>query len=412
MEIVRNRAKVAGKELSDDDIAYMETVAEGVESAIQEETTQRNKQLTDLANKVGVVTDGENIATIIRNLATSIDALEAKSKRTFSASEKFQLKRMLEDKKDEILKAQRGEGNWSIEFRAKRAASALMTTATIVTGSQAIDNPNFEDDLEVVVIQYPKNFILDAIDSRQVAKVPANKRIKKETTPGDGVPTAVGEGVTKPLVDKKFIYEYFNRTKYAAHIEYTEEVEMDFEQLVLDVIAMFENDVIRIWQDAVLTAITAWAPAYAGTSLDGTIVAPTVYSVIGAGKLQVSDYNYDADIVIMNPGDAYEAIYLQDSTGNQQFIPSDLQYGGLMPFLSNKIAAGTILVGTKRTVKEQHSAFIIRNGQYGTQLIENEYTVIGEVFSLLTLPSTLTKYSWVKLDVATVKAALLKPNGQ
>ena len=317
---------------------------------------------------------------------------------------------MLEEKKADIEAARRDKTkDWSIEFRAKRAASALMTSANTISGSVAIDNPNFEDDLEVVVIQYPKNFILDAINSRQVANVPASKRIKKQTTAGTGEAGVVTEGSTKTLVDKKFLYEYFYRTKYAGRIEYTEEFEMDFGQLVIDIITMFEDEVIRNWQDGVLAAITAWAPAYTSTTLDGTIVNPTVYSVIGAGKLCVQDKNYDPDIVIMNPGDAAEAIYLQDNNGNQQFIPSDLQFGGLTPFLSNKIDAGTILVGTKRTVQEQHSAFIVRNGQYGNQLIENEYTVIGEVFSLLTLPSTVSNYSWCKLTVSTVKDALRKP---
>jgi hypothetical protein len=404
--ICRSKAK---QPLTAEDESFLGSIGEAIEKALGDEATERNKKLSEIETKLGGVEDGETFAGIIRTLATKLDELEAKTKRGFSSKEKFQLRKMLEDKKSDIQAAMRDKSkDWSIEFRAKRAASALMTSANTITGSVAIDNPNFEDDLEVVVIQYPKNFILDSITSRQVANVPATKRIKKQTTAGTGEPGVISEGATKTLVDKKLLYEYFYRQKYAGRIEYTEEFEMDFGQLVIDIITMFEDEVIRKWQDGVLAAIVAWAPAYTSTSLDGTIVNPTVYAVIGAGKLCVQDKNYDADILIINPGDAAEAIYLQDNNGNQQFIPSELQFGGLMPFISNKIDAGTILVGTKRTVQEQHSAFIVRNGQYGNQLIENEYTVIGEVFSLLTLPSTVSNYSWCKLDIATVKDALRK----
>ena len=60
-------------------------------------------------------------------------------------------------KKADEIKAARGTNNaWAIEFRAKRAASALMTTGTVLTGATAFNNTNVVDDLEVLVIQYPK----------------------------------------------------------------------------------------------------------------------------------------------------------------------------------------------------------------------------------------------------------------
>jgi len=407
LQIVRGKAKAA---LTPEEEGMFGSIGEAIEKAFEAETVERGKQLTAITEKLGTIDEGESLAGIIRSLATQIEAVEAASKKTLSQDDKYLLKRALKAKETEIMAAKRGSNPWSLEFKAKRAASALMTTGTVMTGAVAYQTDNLFDDMEVIVIKYPKNFILDAISSRNVANIEYAWRWKEEITAGVGVPTVVAEGTVKPLVDKKFTWKYADRVKYAGRMEYTEEVTMDFDALLIDIINMFEQDVLRAWQNAVLAAVIAYAPAYTTTALDGKIVKPTVYSVIGAGKLHVENNNYEPDVVIMNPGDAAEAIYLQDANGAQQFIPSDLQFGGLQPFMSNGVAVGTILVGTRNTIQERHSNYIVRSGQYGDQLIENEYTIIGEVFSKLKLP-TLSQYSWVKLDVDTVKGLLLKPTG-
>lgn len=402
LTVVRNSTK---KELSEPEIAMFGAIGEAVESAFQTDAIERNAQIKVITDKLGMTDEGQTIAEIMRNVASKVDELEKKASRSFSPEQKDGLRSKLEAKKDEIERARKGGAPWEIQFSAKRAASAMMTTASIMAGAVAINNTNSMDDLEVLVIQYPKNFILDAIDSRKIAKVPENLRWKYQIAGGDGVATKVLEGAVKPLIDKKFAFEYAYREKYAGRIEFTEEVEIDFDQLVMQIITMFEDDVIRVWQDAVLAKILAYADVYTTTALDGKFVKPSVYSVIGAAKLHVQNSNYDPDVVLMNPGDAAEAIYLQDNDGNQQFIPESLQFGGLMPIISTKIPLGQIVVGTKRTIKELHSSFIIRKGVYGDQFIENESTIIGEIFSILKLP-TITKPSWIKIDVATVKEAL------
>jgi len=403
LNICRSKAK---KDLTEEDLNFLGSIGEAVESAFTEDKTERDKKFLEIENKLGTLEEGKTFSGIVRDLATAFDALEAKSKRGFDSDEKYRLKKMLMDKKDEIQRARKGDGQWSIEFRAKRTASALMTTSTVLTGATAFNNVNIMDDLELVVIQYPKNFILDAVTSRQVSNVPASVKWKEQTTAGVGVTTAVSEGAEKPLVDKKFVWKYADRVKYAGRIEMSEELEIDFEQLVIQIITMFEDDVIRVWQDAVLAAIIAWADTYTSTILDGTIINPTNYAVIEAGKLHIRNNEYEPDVLIMNPGDAAAMLLIQDNNGAQQFIPESLMFGGLTPIFSNKITAGKILIGTKRTVKEQHGNFIVRKGVYGNQFIENESTIVGEVFSILQLP-TLSQPSWIYLDIATVKAALL-----
>jgi len=405
MQIVRSKAKTT---LTAEEEGIYVPIAEAIEQAFTAESVERGKQLKAITDKLGLVADGEDLATVVRNMATAIDTLEAKSKRSLSPDERFKLKSMLEAKKDEINRARfNGGAGWEIEFKANRAASAMMTLSTVLTGAQAVNSTNVFDDLEIVVIQYPKNFVLDGINSRQVAKVPQTLRWKEQIAAGDGTGALVAEGAEKTLQDKKFTWKYATRSKYAGRIEMTEEVEIDFDQLVLQIIQMFEEDVIRAWQAGVLAAIVAWADTYTTTTLDGTLVNPTVHTVIGAGKLHIQNFNYEPDVIYINPGDVAKMVYAQDINGNQMFIPMDLQFGGLTPIVSNGITAGKILIGTRQTVKEQHGNFIVRKGVTGTQFYENESTIVGEIFSILQLP-TQSQPSWLYLDIPTIQAALLK----
>ena len=406
LEICRSKAT---KALTPEEENLFLAMGEGIEKALELDTVERNKSLTAITTQLGTFDEGESVSAIIRGLATKLDEVEAKTKRTLNEREKNSLRAVLEANKDVIRNSRRKDAPaWEIEFKAKRAASALMTTSTLLTGAVAINNPNELDDLAVTFIQYPKDFILDAINSRQVSKVPASRKWKEQVVANAGVIAAVSEGAEKPLVDYKFEYKYSYRVKYAGRIEMTEEDEIDMEQLMMEIISMFERDVLKAWQAGVLAAIIAWVPSYTATALDGTIVKPTVYSVIGALKLQAQLANYEPNVVLVNPSDAAEAIYLQDANGAQQFIPDSLQFGGLRPFVSNLVPVGNIYVGTSSIVEEQHGSFILRRGTYGNQFIENEFTIVGEVFSNLKLP-TESKKGWVKGSIATVKAALLKP---
>jgi len=404
MKIVRSKAK---ETLTEQDENFFGSIGEAVESAMNAESVERSKQLGELAKKLGAVPEGETMADVVRNMATQIDLLEKKAERGFTGAEKYKLKSMLEAKKDDIQRARQGGNPWSIEFKAKRAASALMTTATVLTGGAAVNNPNVFDDMEVTVIEYPKNFILDGINSRQVAKVPQTVARKEQLAVSDGAVAATGEGVAKPLTDKLFTWKYDTRKKYAGRMEMTEEVEIDFDQLLLQIISMFEDDVLRAYQNGVLADIITWADTYVSTGLDGTIANPTVHTVIGAGVLHIRNFNYEPDVIFISPTDVAKMTYTQDNNGNQMFIPEAFQFAGLTPFVSNQITAGKVLIGTRRTVKEQHGNLIVRKGVHGDQFIENESTIVGEIFSVLSLP-TQSQTSWLYMDVATVQGLLQK----
>lgn len=405
LQIVRSKAKTA---LTPEEEAMFGSIGEAVEQAFASESVERNKKIDAIITQLGTVDEGQSLSEIIRKLSTKIDEVEEKAKRTLSEADKKNLRAVLEANKDVIRNSRnRTTPAWEIEFKAKRATSAMMTTGTLLTGAVAINNPNELDDLQITFIKYPNNFILDAINSRQVTKVPASRRWKEQVVANEGVPTVVAEGTTKPLTDYKFEYKYSYVKKYAGRIEMTEEVEIDMEQLMMEIITMFERDVLKVYQAGVFADILAWAPAYTTTVLDGTLVNPQIRNVVNAGVLAVADNNYTADTLIINPGDYALGQNMENSVGDPIFVPDSVMYPGLKLFVTSLIAAGTLLVGEGAIVEEQHGGFILRRGTYGTQFIENEFTIVGEVFSNLKLP-TESKKGWVKIDIATVKGLLLK----
>ena len=405
LKIVRNSAKA---ELTEQETNMFGSIGEAIEKAFTLETVERNAKLTEITNQLGGFEAGENAAGVIRKLAEKVDSMEAMTKRSLSNNEKYQLRRALEAKKDDMLSVMRKETNtpWGLEFKAKRAASAMMQTTTVLTGAAAINTDNVFDDLEVTVIRYPANFIGDAINSRQVGVVPMSLKWKEQVVAGTGTAAVVAEGAEKTLQDYKFEWKYAYRKKYAGRIEMTEETEIDFEQLVLDIIDMFEQNVLRAYNAGLLTDILAWANSYSSTVLDGTLVNPGIINVVNAGKLEIANNNYTADVLIMNPGDYAGTQNMQNVNGDPIFVPDSALFPGLKLFVTNNITVGTILMGESSLIKEQHGSFILRSGTYGNQFIENEKTIVGELFSIIKLP-TESKKGWLKLDVATVKAALL-----
>ena len=402
LKIVRSKMT---KDPTAEELTFLGSMGEAIERAFQADSETRKEEVNKLTTMIGTFDEGEQVSSVIRSLAQKVDDLEAKTKRQFSSEDKYKLRELLEDKKEEILRAKDSGANWKIEFKAKRAASALMTTATVMTGATAINNPNLLDDLEVMVIQYPKNFIIDAIGGRQVSNVPYTWRWKEQGAESTDATGLTEEGAVKPLTDKTFVWKTSNRQKYAGRIEFTEELTMDFEQLLLQIIDMFENQVLRKYNTAVQVALVAYCSAYTSTELDGTFTSPGTSQVVQAGKLWIENNLYEPDIIMIRPGDAALARITQNSVGDIGYLPDSVAFHGLTPFISTNVPAGTVIIGSSRTVSEQHSNFILRRGMYGDQFIENEETIVGEIFSAWKFP-TISKASWVSLNIATVKGAL------
>ena len=300
------------------------------------------------------------------------------------------------------------------EFVVEKVAAMHMTnngTVSNISGLTAFPTGAFEIDNDIAFIRVPENFILSVIRNSQRRKVPA-QLIRRQQVATEGAVAVVAEGAVKPLLQYKFQNTSTTRKKYAGRIEWTEEFEMDFEALLDAIIDLFERDVLTAWQDGIIDIIDTNATAYISSSLDGTMVQADNGLAIVAAAQQVMVLGYTPNYALMNPVDIDSAVYTQDANGNFQVKPyidaSGRKIAGLTVIPSLKVDAGTAYVGDFSIYKEIHSGLIMRRGQYADQFIENEYTMVGEVFSILSA-APANYAAIIKVNLATVKAALIAP---
>ena len=351
------------------------------------------------------------IADQLRNLAEGLEKVEKNNVRQLSNVEKFQLRKMVKEQHKDICEAIRNGNDLEITFNAKRAA-AIYTASTAVandTGVLLPLNENFEFESEISKIRYPENFILDVISNRQVARVP-QQIIKNEQATAEGAVALVAEGGTKPLVSDTFLRTLTLRKKYAAHIEWTEEFEVDNELVYNEILMMFEEKVIRFWNNGLIGTIVSNGTAYTTSVMDDTLVIPDNGLAVIAAQSVINGMNFNADLVLMHPSDIVTTMFTQDTEGNSRLLPY-MQNGsinGMRVVSSNAITLGTAIVMDSSIYREMHSEFILRFGTYNDQFIKNQKSAVGEVYSILrvaknNLPGAMA------FSLATVRAALLKP---
>jgi hypothetical protein len=414
---LRNALEKNGATLDENQIKFV--------SAIENEMNERAKKQEELYSTslsealrsvVGAQAKNEKGETVtvaeqLRGLAEGLEKIEKNNVRNLSNVEKFQLRKMVKEQHKDICEAIRNGNDLEITFNAKRAA-AMYTASTAVandTGVLLPLNENFEFESEISKIRYPENFILDVISNRQVARVP-QQIIKNEQATAEGAVALVAEGGTKPLVSDTFLRTLTLRKKYAAHIEWTEEFEVDNELLYNEILMMFEEKVIRFWNNGLIGTIVSNGTAYTTSVMDDTLVIPDNGLAVIAAQSVINGMNFNADLVLMHPSDIVTTMFTQDTEGNSRLLPY-MQNGainGMRVVSSNAITLGTAIVMDSSIYREMHSEFILRFGTYNDQFIKNQKSAVGEVYSILrvaknNLPGAMA------FSLATVRAALLKP---
>lgn len=403
-----------GAELDAKQVAFVDAFSTALDERMAHESTTHSEAMTEaLRSALGEVPKNEKgevetIASQIRTIAETLDKLEKRTVKQLDEKGKFQLRKMIEDNKDKIVDAIRTGNNFELTFDAKRVAAPHLNTNTMTDAGEFImpDVENYVVDNDIAKIRYPENFILNVIRNAQVTKVPQT-RIKVEQEPVQGAVAVVAEGGTKPLLQFQFVRTTTERVKYAGRIEWSEEFEMDNDRLFAEIVRMFEEEVIRDWQDGLLAQMITNATAYTSSSLDGTLVNPDNGIAAIAAASAINSLNYNADTVVMHPADVVALMFTQDADGNWRLVPY-LQNGtinGMRLVSTNKMTQGDALIGDSSTYREEHSNYILRFGYYNDQFITNEKTAIGEVFSLLSI-AAIDEVSWMYIDLDAVKASL------
>ena len=404
-ELFIDAIRKASKEpLQDNEVRTFEAIYDGFENSLSADKEARKQEF------INVITEQlKTTEETVRSLVAKVDELESSSTIKLNPEEKFLLRKKVQEQLGDgkVRKAFENNQAIQIEFNSKRAA-AMMTVGNTLTTDPIPANENVAVDTELALFRYPQNFIIDMISSMQISKVP-NSILKKEQSGDEGDAALTAEGTLKPLVSSSVTQKVFTRDKYAAHIEVTEEMTIDNEMLYSEIVSLFEDKVIRAWQDGVLGKIIAsYSVGYVSTAMDGQMINPDRTTAILAGKLQVMDANFEPDQLWANPADAMIMKAQKNSSGDyvvNPFFMTDNQFAGMTLKTSNKIDAGFFLIGTSSTIKEKHSGFILRAGLINDQLVKNESTVVGEVYSLV-YQSTIDKPSWIYGQYAPIIDAL------
>lgn len=399
-----------GIKIEDDQKAVLDNLSTSIEKFMTEQKSDFETALSDSIGTLEKDDSGKNIniVTQLKTIAENMEILKTNSAAKMGESEKFKLKSLIEKEHKNIVAAVK-DGK-KLEFTFK-AAAVHMTNNGTVTNSGSLDYPatdNFMVENDIAKIRYPENFLLNYIPNTQSSKVPA-QIIRKEQATTEGAVAVTAEGAVKPLLQYKFVRTTTSRKKYAGRIEWTEEFEMDFEALFREIVIMFEQDVVRAWQDGLLDEIIADAAPYVSSVLDGTLMTPDNGLAIVAGQSQLNALNYYPDLVIMNPADVVTIMFSQDGEGRLRLSPyidmARMTINGMRLVTTNKMDVGTALVLESKLYREIHSDFILRTGQYNAQLIENEYTAIGEIFSIIRIAER-DLVGVLELDLEAVRAAL------
>jgi hypothetical protein len=414
---LRSALEKGGATLDENQIKFVSAIENEMNERAKKQEEAYSASLTEaLRSVLGAQEKNEQGQTVtvaeqLRNLAEGLEKVEKNNVRQLSNVEKFQLRKMVKEQHKDICEAIRSGSDLEITFNAKRSA-AIYTAATAVandTGVLLPLNENFEFESEISKIRYPENFILDVISNRQVARVP-QQIIKNEQATAEGAVALVAEGGTKPLVSDTFLRTLTLRKKYAAHIEWTEEFEVDNELLYNEILMMFEEKVVRFWNNGLIGTIVSNGTAYTTSVMDDTLVIPDNGLAVIAAQSVINGMNFNADLVLMHPSDIVTTMFTQDTEGNSRLLPY-MQNGsinGMRVVSSNAITLGTAIVMDSSIYREMHSEFILRFGTYNDQFIKNQKSAVGEVYSILrvaknNLPGAMA------FSLATVRAALLKP---
>lgn len=414
---LRSALEKGGAILDENQIKFVSAIENEMNERAKKQEEAYSKSLTEaLRSVLGAQEKNEKGETVtvaeqLRNLAEGLEKVEKNNVRQISNLEKFQLRKMVREQHNDIVDAIRNGKDLEITFNAKRAA-AIYTASTAVANDPGVLlplNENYEFESEISKIRYPENFILDVISNRQVAKVP-QQIIKNEQATAEGAVALVAEGGTKPLVSDTFLRTLTLRKKYAAHIEWTEEFEMDNEMLYNEILAMFEEKVVRAWNNGLISTIVSNGTAYTTSVMDDTLVIPDNGLAVIACQSVINGMNFNADVVLMHPSDIVTTMFTQDTEGNSRLLPymQNGQINGMRVVSSNAITLGTAVVMDSSVYREMHSDFILRFGTYNDQFIKNQKSAVGEVFSILRIAKN-NMPGVMAVTLSTVRAALLKP---
>lgn len=373
--------------------------------------------------------DHPKIEASIRNIAAKVDQLLSKPAEKRDRRPGDELRAALTANFDAMERSLRSNRNKDQYFSINvRAASVISTDYTP-------DNSAMPDDLidsysidSFVPKRYPNQYIFDFADRMTVNEV-EKYRVWLEEGNEDGFFAVVSEGSLKPLVSQKLVRNKAEAQKVAGKEIFTDEFAKFRKEAYTIIRRLFNDKMLRDYQNLLTVNMQSHAAAYVGTSLDGKYAAPTDYHAIGAVAAQIESINFTPDTLILHPQDKWR-IGLSQNTQGSFFVnipvynPSgQVTMMGFTLITSTKQTVGSFTLGEGKLWKIIDEAVTLKVG-YGTTVVMNEantavvsveddldhnrFRVIGEMFFLNFIGSNNTG-SFVTASFSSVKAALTTP---
>lgn len=221
------------------------------------------------------------------------------------------------------------------------------TDVTALSASMIADN-RYVDGLVRKRRDY--QYIFDIADRQKVASTEEYLIWDEEGTE-DGTIAVVSESGLKPLQQMNVVSNKSQVKKVAGKVVVTTEFDKFKKRLRQYVRTLFNDHLLRGYQNVLTTQLTTAATAYVGTSLDNSIATPTEIHAIGAMCAQLEVLGYVPDTLVINPQDKWAITLSQDSQG--QFFIQNVPVTGangavrllnLNVVTSNKMTAGQVMV--------------------------------------------------------------------
>lgn len=289
-----------------------------------------------------------------------------------------QLIKELETKKDRFREI-RKQGHGFEEFVIK--VPAVTTIAGSITDSVSAATNRRNGGAIVNEIKRGTPFILDYVN---LGQTDSRILIWFDETPKDGDFLVTAEGVTKPLIQYKFTRKSTDYKKAAGYTVLTDEFDRDFKQLVTTIRRLLLVDCRLKVNDLVYADLIAAAPAYTYTGLNGAAGIDNAdnFAAVGAATTQIQNLYFNPNVLIQNPADKTKMSFVKDSTGQWVVNPLPALFPNLeASFADPRVAAGNFLLGDLNMFNvDLLGDVIVRVGYNGTDLIQNQYTVVVEQY--------------------------------
>lgn len=278
----------------------------------------------------------------------------------------------------------------------------ISTTTGAFLPESVVNDPNLH------LKRIDRQYIHDIANVSYVDEVPETYTFEEE---GDeeGSIAIVAENGLKPQVELKLIKNKVDADKAAGYIAVTEEVTKWRKRAWAAIQRLFRDKVYRDYENKLTANMIANASSYASTPLDGTVAEPTDFDAIIATILQGEMLNFQYDTLVINPADKWRLA--MTTTANGMFVLPYIQQGGQFGLLglrvitTNKVNAGTFLIGEGGTWYIEEESPSLRTGLMNDDMIHNRMTIVGEIFFLSYVPSN-NAGAWIMGNFATIKEAL------